>query len=152
MYLVLQLSVCLCSSFPRESGTTKGWAKKPGPQAEGHNQTSEHWPTWPRPEQSQPATAMPESWHGSMGHAARGDQVGGGQGRVQLLRVHRAQPFPWPGILKEVVFQGLTPVALLFLPCLQHFWITVNSSVFAPSAAPSESKVDINIKEIFNWC
>lgn len=55
----------------------------------------------------------------------------------------------WP-VLKAIVFLVPTPIALLFPPCLQRPWITADSLVFTLSAAHAESKVDININEIFN--
>lgn len=97
---VLPLFKCFCSWFPREAGKTRGWMREPGPQAEGHDQTSALGPSWLSQSGRQPAIAMPESWHGSLGHAARGKQVGGGQSRMRFLRVHRTEglalalPFP----------------------------------------------------------
>ena len=157
MYIVFGFLVCLRSSFLRKSGRTRVWARGSEPQAEDHHQTNGPGPAWLGPEQEAASNSHSrKSWRGSVGHAARGKQAGGGQSRARPLRAHGTEAWPWPclllwaGICKVVVFQALPLIALLFSPHLQHFWMTVNSLIFAPSAAHSESKVAVNINQIFN--
>lgn len=145
VYRVLQLSVRLCSSFPRGSGKTRGWARKPGPQAERVTIK----PVDQGQRRGQPATIMPGSWRGSSGHAATGKRAGGGQSLSgfpgQKSRPGRCLSLG-PGILRRRVIPVLTSKAPFLPPC-PH---TSNDSSlgFALSAAHSEHDLkDFFIKQ-----